>query len=102
MNLTFDEDLLQISSFKVIVSNSGSLSVVRSTSSYFCPLVWFRFDRNSWQIHNLHLPVGKTLLPFFFLVGLLLHLGDDGMFDEVWDGYSAASAGFPQVVGGLT
>ena len=28
MNLTFDEDLLQISSFKVIVSNSGSLAVL--------------------------------------------------------------------------
>ena len=39
---------------------------------------------------------------FLVLPGLLLHLGDDGMFDEVRDRHRAATAGFPQVAGRLT
>ena len=39
---------------------------------------------------------------FLVLPDLLLHLGDDGMFDEVRDRHRAATAGFPQVAGRLT
>ena len=107
---TLNSNFLKILQFIYIVPYNSDIGpngskLVRFPSSNLCPLACFRqlrFDQfYSWQIHNLHLPVGKTLFPFFFLCGIFLHLGDDGMFYEVGHRYGAATAGFPRV-GGLT